>query len=520
MAGIGKNVIENLTEGMYENAYTVYREYIQNSADSIDKAIKEGVLIEDEGIVDIDINPSKRRVSIHDNAYGINESNFYKILTDIADSTKDASSNKGFRGIGRLAGLAYCEKLIFRSSAKGETSISILEWNGNKLREILGDNTQHPSASELIDSIITYRKEDCDKEEHFFEVIMENIIKESDNLLDEHEVIKYLQAVAPVPYVNTFIFKSKIHDFAKENGFKIDEYYISVNGNQLLKPFKTKLYEGTEFEKKPYDEINDVEFHILTSKAGNQLGWLWFGVTKFEKQIPVINEMRGIRLRKENIQIGDDTTLNRYYKEPRGSLYFIGELFATNDKLLPNARRDNFKLNSTFAEFEETLKPYLFTDLSNLYRQANEFKKATQKVADYQNKVKEFNEKNLNAGFINNEEKEKAQKALEEQKNAAEEAQKKIERKQHDAENDNNSIYQRVFKQIEDTYKPKTDISNEKSSNISNNESDKKFLTQKLSKYNKQEQKLISRIYNIIKLVLPNDMAEMLVTKIQEELQK
>lgn len=230
--------------------------------------------------------------------------------------------------------------------------------------------------------------------------------------------------------------------------------------------------------------------------------------------------MRGIRLRKENIQIGDDTTLNRYYKEPRGSLYFIGELFATNDKLLPNARRDNFKLNSTFAEFEETLKPYLFTDLSNLYRQANEFKKATQKVADYQNKVKEFNEKNLNAGFINNEEKEKAQKALEEQKNAAEEAQKKIERKQHDAENDNNSIYQRVFKQIEDTYKPKTDISNEKSSNISNNESDKKFLTQKLSKYNKQEQKLISRIYNIIKLVLPNDMAEMLVTKIQEELQK
>lgn len=147
-------------------------------------------------------------------------------------------------------------------------------------------------------------------------------------------------------------------------------------------------------------------------------------------------------------------------------------------------------------------------------------KKATQKVADYQNKVKEFNEKNLNAGFINNEEKEKAQKALEEQKNAAEEAQKKIERKQHDAENDNNSIYQRVFKQIEDTYKPKTDISNEKSSNISNNESDKKFLTQKLSKYNKQEQKLISRIYNIIKLVLPNDMAEMLVTKIQEELQK
>ena len=30
MAEIGKNVIENLTTAMYENAYTVYREYIQN----------------------------------------------------------------------------------------------------------------------------------------------------------------------------------------------------------------------------------------------------------------------------------------------------------------------------------------------------------------------------------------------------------------------------------------------------------------------------------------------------------
>lgn len=520
MAGIGKNVIENLTEGMYENAYTVYREYIQNSADSIDKAIKEGILEEDEGIVDIDINVTKRRVSIHDNAYGIKKSDFYKILTDIADSTKDASSNKGFRGIGRLAGLAYCEKLIFRSSAKGEDVTSILEWDGNKLREILGDNTQHPSASELIDSIISHRIEKNDLEDHFFEVIMDNIIKESDNLLDEHEVIKYLNAVAPVPYVNSFIFKSKIHDFARENGFKIDEYNILVNGNQLFKPFKTKLYEGTETEKKPYDEINDVEFHILKSKTEKLLGWLWFGVTKFEKQIPVINEMRGIRLRKENIQIGDDTTLNRYYKETRSSLYFIGELFATNEQLLPNARRDNFKLNPTFSEFEETLKPYLFNDLSNLYRQANDYKKATQKIADYEIKKKEYNDKVSHAGFINNEEKEKARKALDEQKQAVEDAQRKIEKKQQDADKDNNSVFKRVFKQIDDTYKQKTDetiISNKESENT---DTDKKFLTQKLSKYNKQEQKLISRIYNIIKLVLPNDMAEMLVTKIQEELQK
>ena len=47
-----------------------------------------------------------------------------------------------------------------------------------------------------------------------------------------------------------------------------------------------------------------------------------------------------------------------------------------------------------------------------------------------------------------------------------------------------------------------------------------KYLTQSLSKYSKKEQKLISRIYNIIKMMLPKDMADMVIKKIQEELIK
>lgn len=46
MAIIGKNVIENLTLGMYENSLMIYREYIQNAADSIDNAINLGILKE------------------------------------------------------------------------------------------------------------------------------------------------------------------------------------------------------------------------------------------------------------------------------------------------------------------------------------------------------------------------------------------------------------------------------------------------------------------------------------------
>jgi len=115
VAEIGKNVIENLTTAMYENAYTVYREYIQNSADSIDKAIAEGLIGEKDAVIIINIEYNKIEININDNAKGIPAEKFVKVLTDIADSQKGRTKDKGFRGIGRLAGVGYCDTLIFKS---------------------------------------------------------------------------------------------------------------------------------------------------------------------------------------------------------------------------------------------------------------------------------------------------------------------------------------------------------------------------------------------------------------------
>lgn len=41
---IGKDVIESLTLGMYEDCRFIYREYIQNSADQVDKAVAEKLI--------------------------------------------------------------------------------------------------------------------------------------------------------------------------------------------------------------------------------------------------------------------------------------------------------------------------------------------------------------------------------------------------------------------------------------------------------------------------------------------
>ena len=56
MATIGKNILDNLTTGMYSDSRVIYREYIQNACDQIDLAVKKGILLQKEGQVDMIVN--------------------------------------------------------------------------------------------------------------------------------------------------------------------------------------------------------------------------------------------------------------------------------------------------------------------------------------------------------------------------------------------------------------------------------------------------------------------------------
>ena len=102
---IGKDVIESLTMAMYEDSKFIYREYIQNAADQIDKAVNEGLLKNPkEGYISIRIDKRTKTISIEDNATGISYGQVEDVLKNIAQSTKQRGIDKGFTGIGRLGG--------------------------------------------------------------------------------------------------------------------------------------------------------------------------------------------------------------------------------------------------------------------------------------------------------------------------------------------------------------------------------------------------------------------------------
>jgi len=123
---VGKSTLETLTLGMYKNPLVVYREYIQNSSDSIDHAIKTGLIKDNEALIKVNVNHKTHSISIEDNGTGVSGKEVYNVLCDIGNARKDYRTDRGFRGIGRLGGLAYCERLIFKTSYHGEDYASII----------------------------------------------------------------------------------------------------------------------------------------------------------------------------------------------------------------------------------------------------------------------------------------------------------------------------------------------------------------------------------------------------------
>ena len=373
----GANLIENLTTGLYKNALNTFREYIQNSCDAIDKAIYAGTMQREEGKIEITIEPDKRRIIIEDNGTGISTKYFRRIMTDIASSDKNLQTDRGFRGIGRLCGLAYCRELVFRSTAKGDDKESMLIFDAEKLRSRFYGEKKY-TAAQVLDEIISFDTIHADTDEHFFKVELIDIAETNKDLLDVEKVREYLSFVAPVEYINNFVtlFKGQeIYQHAKELGFKIDEYRIFVNGEPVVKPYKTNYKTSLGS-----NEIFDLYFRDFYDADNNLIAWSWIGLSTFKGVIEQTkenpnNKMRGIRLRAGNIQIGDENALRDLFKEDRGTTYFIGEVYAVDKNLIPNSQRDYFVENDARNIFEAKLREY-FEELHKLYHGAADIRSA------------------------------------------------------------------------------------------------------------------------------------------------
>lgn len=525
---IGKNVIESLTTGMYENPLFVYREYIQNAADAVDHAVKSGVLQKGEEAISVRIDNERQEIIIEDNAIGIESAKAFSILRNIAKSTKQKGIDKGFRGIGRLGGLAYCQKLTFETSCKGEDVKSIVTWDAEKLQNLINDTEDKSSGEEVVKEVTSFDSKKEDKDEHYFKVVMEDV--NLGDLLNIDEVTNYLQMVAPIDINSSFLYKKEIQKYMNEHQLSVDTYNIYINGDQIFKPYNSKIYSFDKAgNKKTAGNVYQVNYFNRKSASGEPLFWGWFSMTSLEGQIPSANLARGIRLRSANIQIGDFEICKKFFtstSDQRFSFYFFGELHALNSKLIPNSRRDYFEDNDICKEFENAVKEE-FLKLKKYCYEVSNLKSCYKKISSTEKIRKEIEEKDKK-GFTNKEEQEELYKKFEEQKERDKKTIKELDAQLAKIKVSGSPVASLVDRIKENYNLGTTSAQSSSPAPFPKPEplpasSKPKFRTdgKAYSKMSKAERKLVGKIYSVISKVFPDEgMRNSLIDKIEEEITK
>ena len=370
---VGKYTLESLTTGMYSDPKIVYREYIQNSVDSLEHAVSLGMLEQQGMRIDIIVNADESYISIKDNGTGISAAEAAQTLMNVGSSKKRNANNRGFRGIGRLGGMSYCNTLVFTTSAENEKVKTVVSFDCKKLRHLLVPGEyEDMSLSAVLEEITTIETLPEKEEKHYLCVEMVDVNGFSD-LLDIDAARSYISQVAPLPYQSRhFIYTSQLKSYLSDNGYIVEEFPIFVGENEsdlepVYKPNKSRF--RSDRGKRTVDEISCMKYFDVTVDGElYALGWYgncgWYGFLS-EKEIS------GFRVRKGNILIGDSHTMNAIFKEARFNGWTQGEIFIVTDKLIPNARRDDFEQNDAYYKFMEALSNSVGTEIARTIREAS-----------------------------------------------------------------------------------------------------------------------------------------------------
>jgi hypothetical protein len=352
---IGKDVLELFAGAMYADPLSIFREYIQNAADAMDEARSAGLAAHTDADVHIVFDHTERSIRIRDFGSGVPNKQFVRRLTALGASGKRGTGARGFRGVGRLAGLGYCQEVIFRSRSAGDQRVKEMRWDGRVLRERLRDASFTGSLAELVRELATVTDlTGVEYPSHFFEVELRRMLRvKNDVLLNEEAVRGYLSEVAPVPFHPSFGFGKQIQEFLSSHGVS-RPIRLLINDNKGLVHHRAI----SEFPVTPrvFDSFRSVEFFEHRNSDNELLSFGWILDHAYGGAIPRRLGIGGIRIRHGNIQVGGSDVLATLYVEPRFAGWAAGDVHVAHPRIVPNGRRDEFEHTPPYTQMLDELR--------------------------------------------------------------------------------------------------------------------------------------------------------------------
>ncbi len=416
---VGAEIIRTLTESLYDKPEVVFREYVQNAADSFQKLFEKRNSKDIEhcrcDIWNQDVQ-GKKSLFFLDNGVGIPKDEFQNKMLNIGQSDKIRSKNIGYKGIGRLSGMSYCHRLYFINfldvkeneyqcyvinvdeydKLKNDDEIISMEYKEFMQRIGSFENDFEMEIKEVINDRIFSENSMFNKCNTGFLVIMYDLKKQiQDKLIDANsqKLMETLGWMLPVGFKDNVFHKagSSNTSFVNvyERIFKVEpsclqEYSVFFNNLKIERPV------GAEHFRK-YQVYKDF---------GDAVGFLSFNADKL-----VVSKDKvfvGIKIYCDNFLLCDETELIDVLYQNGYTNHTINELIQTTRtigmmifiknkiNLAVNARRTFVEINN-----EETLE---FMDkmaqfLEDLYDARYSLSKYQSFVASEKDRNKQFDSK-------------------------------------------------------------------------------------------------------------------------------
>lgn len=262
---VGASILNIITESLYDKPIVVFREYVQNSADSLASVINES----NKSSLCSCIWTHSENLYFLDNGKGIKQDEFLSKMESIAFSVKDKTTQMGYKGIGRLSGISFCNKLRF---------INIVDYNNSIFQEYVidckkyydiqkSDKYNELSFSELmsqigslndtitiqIDAILNDHKSMFSNRNTGFLVILEKLTPVLQLVISDKAFEDDLCWLLPVPFSKELLSSGENTDvlfswlssepvFEDSSAIAAQSYNIFFNNKQLFRPLQQNMF--------------------------------------------------------------------------------------------------------------------------------------------------------------------------------------------------------------------------------------------------------------------------------------
>ncbi len=367
--GIGGELLNILSKGLYTNPLDAIREYVQNSID----ADAEEVIIQVTG----------NSVSILDYGSGMNDQALLQ-AREFGVSTKAIEENVGFRGIGIYSGFDLCEKLVIWTKTQGESVEHILEFEFKAMRDELDEarkSSDRPKVplARLLGENTFYRKEESSSPDRSFTIVT------LQELSDEHihrlsnakEMSDYILRNLPIRFSKDFQYGAQIEENLRRSvpGYKSSRVVVRIEN------------EAAVYVEKP--AIPDLESPQLgyIHSLDRPIGYYWACLVKGSDAISSrefhngrFKDFAGITYKIKGFSIGGRGVARKHI--PRIPDWWTGEIYVIDPNVIPTSARDDFEAGRARDELERAVAHLLNGQRNGQSFQKIAIKAQSQRAAD------------------------------------------------------------------------------------------------------------------------------------------